>query len=315
MHDTSSVYLTQYGRVETRYDMGYFDGQILGDQWNLLYFPALSEVNNFVLDFVSFDMSDSPELTEIPLGGSCFVSNQYVTIPSGTSAGTPVTVVGIASTYRASKSLFQVATSDLQYFEYNEMTILHDDNGNVQSVEYGELTSGSLGPEHIVGLGTYWAHMNPSGTSMIIDFIPNVSFNQSVNVKTINVSIANTSYSTTDFLGFDTGEVKSFNVEIPALPTPLSNVVTYYDTQYKCLHAIVTVEDPINKQYKVSEINVINDEARSYITEYAILDTNPAVGLGTFTTDMDAGQTRLLFTPNPDINVYVKGFQLSVGRF
>ena len=315
IHDDQSVFLTQYGRVETQYDLGYFDGEIIGTQWNLLFYPKLSDVNNYLLDYVTFDMTDTSEITQISLGDVCYIENQYSTVPFQTTAGSPITIVGIASTYRAAKSLIQVSTSDLRYFEYNEITMLHDDNGNVQSIEYGELTTSGLNPTHDVGLGTYWAHMDNTNENMLLEFIPNSDIEQDINFKTINVSIANTNYSTTDVFGFDTGQIESFVLDVPATPTPTPNLITYYDSQYKCMHVLATVEDPINKQYKVSEINIISDLGNSYITEYAIVDTNPEVGLGTFTTQLVSGETRLLFTPNPDTNAYIRGFNLSIGRF
>lgn len=82
-----------------------------------------------------------------------------------------------------------------------------------------------------------------------------------------------------------------------------------------------TTSRPLNKEYRVSEIQVINDQVNSYITEFGTL-VIPApsnafgeVGIGTFRTRQVSSNTILEFVPTPLTEVEIRGYLISIGRF
>ena len=51
-------------------------------------------------------------------------ASSTATVALGSTTST--TIVGIASTYRASKLLVQYCATDNSYFEFDELTVIHD---------------------------------------------------------------------------------------------------------------------------------------------------------------------------------------------
>lgn len=81
-------------------------------------------------------------------------------------------------------------------------------------------------------------------------------------------------------------------------------------------------ERPINKQYEVQELQVINNSRNSYLTEYAKLSISDSPssgistsGIGTFTTRLEGSLTKLLFKPSPNTQYEIQGLQINIGRF
>jgi hypothetical protein len=54
IHNNSFGFLNQYGRVETVSDLGSFDFNIFGVQGQLLFYPTKYEVNDYVINLVSY---------------------------------------------------------------------------------------------------------------------------------------------------------------------------------------------------------------------------------------------------------------------
>jgi hypothetical protein len=81
-----------------------------------------------------------------------------------------------------------------------------------------------------------------------------------------------------------------------------------------------STERPINRKYKSSEIQMTSDSRDSYLSEYGIIDITPSIGIGTvgvgsFSTRLIGGNTRLIFTPSPLTEYRISGLQINVGRF
>ena len=321
IHDNVDVYLTQYGRVETNVDLGRFEGLLIGDAWNLLYFPTFADVNNYLLDFVAYEMTNEvDDLETIGLGDVATLENDLVTLPVG-SGGTSYAVVGVGSTQRAAKIQLQLSNEALTEHELNEITVLHDGLGNVSFLEYGELVTNGNPFAAEPGIGTYFGSMSEDGSIMEVRFTPNVPLDQDWQFKSIVTSIGTTDYTTDGFLSLEAGEIRSINVSIAASDDPTPVVIGGYDSQYKSIYGFAVVTDVLNNQYKASEIQVISDQFNSYISEFGILYDPPVgiansyVGIGTFDTELNGSRTNLLFTPIPNIPVEISMYQMSIGRF
>ena len=316
LYNNSYGFLNQYGVTPTVYNMGFFDFLITGDNGNLLFYPNKSEINNFTLNYVSYDMQDTLSgISTISLGNVAKVGSSSTSLSAGTSIAT--TIIGISTSYRASKVLVQIGATNSSYYQYNELTVIHDGT-NANILEYGQLSTNTLSPVSSTGLGTYNAYL--SGSKLNINFTPNSPLSTEYNVNTIQISISNNSSVGIGSTSLESNELSSNYVSIASSTSPNSNIITTYDNQkYSCAYYLVSVEDTTNSNYQVSEVLVVDNKNNSpsfattdaYISEFGIIQTNTS--LGTITADVLDTNTNLYFTPIPNIDAKVRVFQHSLG--
>jgi hypothetical protein len=316
LHNTSYGFLNQYGVTPTVYNMGFFDFIITGDDGNLLFYPTKNEYNNFTLNYVSYDMQDTLSgVGTISLGDVAIVGSSSTSLNVGTSTST--TIIGISSTYRASKVLVQIGATDSSYYQYNELTVIHDGT-NANLLEYGQLSTNTLSPVSSTGLGTYSAYL--SGSNLNIDFTPNSPLPVQYNFNTIQISISNNSSVGVGSTLLESSKLSSNYVSIASSTSPNANIITTYDNQtYSCAYCLVSIEDTTNNNYQISEVLIVDDKNNSpsfastdaYISEFGIIQTNTS--LGTITANVSDTNTNLYFTPIPGIDTKVRVFQHSLG--
>ena len=310
VHDDNSIgFINQYG-LSTYEDLGFFDFNVSGNFGNLLFYPNKSRFDDYYLQSVSFSLNDIVSgIGSINLGNSVIINTNSIIIPEGTESST--TIVGIASTYRSSKILVQIGSTDFSYYETNEITIINDGN-NVHLLEYGQLTTNNSLSQASSGIGTYSAYLD--GSQVKINLKPNNSTTIDYVVNTFNVSLANTISSGIGTEIISGSAVSSSSVEISSSISPSSNVITSYsNNSYDGSYLIVSIEDKSNSQYQASEFLSLTNlsENKCYTTEFGILQTGNNLGIitaGIFGTD-----TVIYFTPNPNIEVDVKVFSISLG--
>ena len=154
LHDDQFGYLNQYGRVETVEDMGYFDFDVVNGNGRLLFYPEKYRFNNFDITFAAYGLKDGISgVGNTALGSVAEIRTTTKDVP----ANTVTPIVSIANTYRASKLLIDIQTDDDRY-EFDEFTLIHDGNGScgeIDAIEYAQLTSHSRDDASSVGLGTY----------------------------------------------------------------------------------------------------------------------------------------------------------------
>jgi len=303
LHNDSQGFLNQYGRVETVGDLGSFDFNIIGSEGQLLFYPNKYQVNDYNVSLFSYDIRDTiAGIGTVNLGDSVKISSSTKTIPVGFS--TTTTLVGIASTYRASKILVQYAAANQSYYEYDELTVIHD-GSDVEFLEYGQLSTDTLSPIGSSGIGTYSAYL--SGSNLNIDFTPNAGLGVTYYVNTLRVSIANTSSSGVGTETLNTGYLESRITSIASSTSPVANVISEYSSTYSCAYYIACLEDLTNNQQQISEIIVADDGTTPSITEFGILQTNSTIG--DFDVTISGGKTQLTFTPISNAEVQVRVFQ------
>jgi hypothetical protein len=98
--------------------------------------------------------------------------------------------------------------------------------------------------------------------------------------------------------------VHDHGLRITTSNTSLQPVDTFPATTYRSAKYVVSVTDPVNSKYQVTEILLLQDGTSTYTTEYATLLSNTS--LATFSSDITTGNVRLLVTPavaNVQINV------------
>lgn len=303
LHNNSIGFLNQYGRVETVLDLGSFDFNIVGTEGQLLFYPTKYAVNDYNLSHVAYNIEDTiAGIGSTDFGDTVKVSSSTATLPLGTSS--PTTIVGIASTYRSSKLLIQYGAVDNSYFEYDELTVIHDGT-NVELLEYGQLSTDTILSTASTGLGTYSAYL--SGSNLNIDFTPNVGLGVTYNVNTLRISIANTSSTGVSTSTLNTTILDSRITSIASSTSPIANVVSEYSSDYSCAYYVISIEDTTNGQYQVSEVVVADDGITPSITEFGVVQTGS--NLGNFDCSISGGKTQLTFTPISNANVQVRVFQ------
>jgi hypothetical protein len=304
LHNDLYGFLNQYGRVETQNDLGSFDFNISGSEGQLLFYPTKYEFNDYDVNLFSYDIRDTISgIGTLDLGDSVKISSATKTIPVGFS--TTTTLVGIASTYRTSKLLVQYVAADNSYYEYDELTVIHD-GSNVDLLEYGQISTDVLVSLGSPGIGTYNAYL--SGSNINIDFTPNVGLGVTYYTNILQVSIANTSSSGVSTSNLNTGSVESRITSIGSSTSPIANVISEYSNLvYSCAYYIVSLEDTTNNQYQVSEIVVVDDGSTASLTEFGIVQTKS--NIGNFDVTISGGKTQLTFTPISNANVQIRVFQ------
>ena len=180
------AYLNEYGDIPTFDNLGTFEFNILGSEGQLLFYPTKYQFNDYNVSLISYNITDSTA----GIGSTSFeiLLISLVALWLLLLATAATTIAGIASTYRASKLLVQYCATDNSYFEFDELTVIHDGT-TADLLEYGQIVSESGGASP--GIGTYNAYL--SGSNVNIDITPNVALASTFTVNTIRVSIADTS--------------------------------------------------------------------------------------------------------------------------
>jgi len=307
LHNNTVGFLNQYAPIYTTYEMGYFDFVVLGDEGNMRFYPNKSSVNNFDVNFISYNIEDSLASNSTQyLGSVARITSSSVSIPVGTSS--PTTVVGIASTYRASKLLITIGAEDESYFESTELTVIHD-GSDVNVLEYGELATDSLTPYSSVGLGTYGAYL--FGSTLNIDFTPYTPLSKSYYVNCIRTSISDGSSTGIGTVSLSTAELSSNYVSIASSTAPVQNLISTYTVSHDSAYYLVCVEDTTNNRYQISEVVVVDDETNAYYSEFGTIETHTS--LGSISADVSGTDTNLYFTPIPGIDSQVRIVKTAVG--
>jgi len=297
IHDNSIGYISQYGRVESTYDLGSFDFTVEGSEGVILFYPTKYSVNDYNVSTLSYNLRDSLSgVGTSSFGGAVDIKTSSVSVSSGAT-----TIVGIASTYTSAKVLVEIAGSNGDY-QFDELSILH--NGTtVEFIDYGQLTTISQDIYSSSGLGTYYPYL--SGSQLKIDFTPNVGVAATIN--TIQVAIGNTLSSGIGTFDMKHARLQATSTSIASSTSPVATVVAEYLEDYDCAYAVLQVSDTTNNRHQLSELVVLDDGTETYVAEYANIDTFGGSGLGTVGS-ATTSSTKLTFTPLPNINVSVKVF-------
>ena len=303
LHDNDYGYLNQYGKIYNNNDLGYFDFSIAGTEGTLEFHPVFYEENNYNISFSSLSVGDlTTSVGEQSLGDIVSIASSSTVLAAGTSTAT--TVVGIASTYRASKIYVVVGAEDGSYYEVDELGIIHNDV-DVTFNNYGQLSNDDLTSFGSTGIGTYHAYL--SGSELKVDLTPNVGLATNHYVNTIRVSIANTSAVGVGTSNMFDSFVSSNFTDIAASGSPTAITVAQFPYDFDAAYYIAVIEDLTNLEYQISELVVLKNQSNAYVSEFGYVETNG--NLGTFTVDIIGDDTVLQFTPNTSIETSVRIFQ------
>jgi hypothetical protein len=312
IHNGSRAYINQYGRVETVRDLGSFDVSFRENFGNLLFYPTLFELNDYDLSYISLDIENTVAgIGETTLGDTVKISTQNYTIPTSSSGN----IISIGTTYRASKILVQLDSTDGRS-AVDEINLIHD-GSNIEFLNYGQMIASGFDSFESIGLGSYYPYI--AGSELKIDFIPYSGIG--VTANSIIISIANTSSTGVGTYSFGQSDqniafINSSITSIASSSSPFENVIAVYpnditsEEQHDASYFLICVEDTTNGRYQFSEAILIDDDSDVFLTEYGNIET--VSGLGTVGAGAGTTYTSLYFTPNPNIDVQVRVFQMSL---
>ena len=305
--------INQYGQVDTIRDLGSMDSTVDGSEAVLRFFPTKSEFNNYNVTTLSYNLNELGLTTSLTAGVSTSIgagSNPVgALVPIGaatTLGGTAhgggeviVATVGSATTTglpsaagkapfemfcpRSAKTIVAIATSE-GTVEYNELSmVMHQSavglGSTVAFEQYGQLTIhnrrdnlaaeplGTFRP-HIVGLGT---------TAQIqIGFTPNAGITTAF-INSVTIGISSETYTGIGTVKLKNGSLIAQSTTIPSRSAPYPVGVGSYVEEFDAAYAIVQVKDTTNDRYEFSEIMMVDDDTRVFMTEYGNIVTGAGV--------------------------------------
>ena len=311
LQDKTKAFIGQYGRVESKIDLGSFDFTISGTEGLLLFYPTKYEVNNYNISFASFDIDNTVAgIGSTSLGDTAIIFSSKVS-----SISSPTNIVSIGTTYRSSKIILEI-DSDEGILEYNELNVIHN-GSEVDILEYGQLTTDSLDETGTSGLGTYSASISGGNVNIIFNPIAGIA----CTVNTVVVSLASTTSAgigQTIQIGTEEEDgiahIDSRTTYITASASPgintISNYAIYTGDEHNAAYYIISVENTTDNQYEMTEVIVVDDSTEVYITEYGTVTSN--VGLGTIGVSRGSDFVNLLYTPIPNVDIQVRVFQIAL---
>jgi hypothetical protein len=312
LHDNSFGYLNQYGKIYTKNILGSFEFNIFGPQCNLLFYPNKFEINNYNLNYVSFDIGNIPENQDnISLGDIANITSQKTTILENSID--PINIITIDSQYRSLKIIVQISSQNSDYYEVDELNIIHDGN-NVYISEYGQLTTESGSASAISGIGSYNSYIN--GSDLFLDIILNQENEVKYNINCLIFSISDQNSISSDIINIDNSYLKSGLTTLNSTDNPslIKNLICSFDKQYVSSYILISIEDLDNNQYQLSELLVLYNPAinQSYYIEYGLVKTQNS--LGKIESDVVGNNIEVYFTPHSNINCEVRILESTFGR-
>ena len=324
VHNNSDIYLQQYGRIESVYNLGSFDSNILGSKGRLLWYPRNYKVNDYDLTAISYHIDDDLLSVGSTSFGVTKIDSTSTQVATATTTG--VNIVSIGVTYRSAKILVNIrgdnSVASGGEFEFEEMNLIHDGT-TVNVSEWGNLlTEVESTDDAGAGLGTYSAYI--SGSNVKLDWFPSqthAGIGTTAVVNTIQVSMAATgSLGAQGTIDLKHGRFQSTPTGIASTTSPSVNVIGEYVTQasstvdgYDAAYFVVQLTDTnqtgTSEMFEglvIDDYRLDTDSGDSYETWYGQVGTS---GIGTVGTrvvsDSNAGvaTVQLLCTPTANIAV------------
>lgn len=284
----SELYITQYGKNSSVFDLGDFDITQNGNSAVLSFYPLDDRPNDYSFCYISYDTKkDYVFYNNYELGNTGIVGS-YSTSISATNSSL---IAQIPIKYTSSKLLMSI--SGEENHQYEELNIIHNNN-EVFIEPYSRLSNLED------GLGSYSGYLD--NNYLYLNFTPNPTLESEFSVNYSRVSLANPTFTTTGYKKYRNAYTATSLTNIAASSTPQNVVVSSYGPGYSGAYYIVQVTDNTNSRIELYELLVTDDSINSYLVNYGIVRS--AVPLGEFRA-VKSTTTELQFKPNPNINVSV----------
>lgn len=308
IHNGSNGYINQYGRVETVGNMGSFDISVFEDEGRILFYPTKYRVNDFDLSYISYDVKDYISgVGNTNYGNIVDIQSIFTERTSGIGA---TTIASIPLEYRSSKLLVQIEDSQ-NIYEYDEITVIHDGT-NVEILDYGQITTDSLGIGASSGIGTYYAYI--SGSNLNVDLIPDYPYDADINTLRVSIASSDSGYVDTGAEDLNTTRLESHYVGIGTSTSTSATKIAEFENgilNYTGGYLLISVEDITNQRYQVSEMVVTTDDTEAYYSEFGQLYNDSEVGI--ITAGVNGSYTEIYFTADSEIDAEVRVFANYIG--
>ena len=309
---TTFGYLNQYGRVDTETPLGSFDFSVSGADGYLDWYPVKFKRNDYSVSVVSYDLKGTATgIGSTAFGDSVVAITSSITLP--TSMTSMAGIVTIPKTFNASKVILEFNATDESFYEFQELNYVYNSfNGELELLDYGNLTAESKVAKAGVGLGTYGARV--SSDKVIVEFTPHSALSTSFVCNSMILSF-DESKTGVSSVTFDTADISSKVTsigstekagEVPGIHT----VSTYNLTDYGSSYYMVSVSAG-GTMHQMSEVAVASTAGRVDLTEYGIIFSD--MGLGTVGANIKGTDVELSFRPIAGIACTVQVYQNSVG--
>jgi hypothetical protein len=288
----SELYITQYAKNSSVFDLGNYDIVKNGNSAVLSFYPIDDKPNDYSTCYISYDTKkDYLTYNSYDLGNTANVGSYHTSIGStGTSL-----IAQIPKKYTSTKLLLSISGSTTH--QYEELNIIHN-NSEVFIEPYSRLSNVED------GLGQYTASVD--NNFLYLNFSPYSTSETQFNVNYSNVSLANTSFTTTGYKKYRQAYTSTILTNIAASANPTEIAVASYGAGFAGGYYIVQVTDNTNSRIEMYEILLTSDTLESYMVVYGILRSD--VPLGEFKS-VKSTTTELQFKPNKNINVSVLVYQ------
>ncbi|MGA1049435.1 MAG: hypothetical protein ACO3UU_15640, partial [Minisyncoccia bacterium] len=266
----------------------------------------------FDIELVSYSLFDtfvglgSTTQEYYSLGDLVVFNNQISKIAAGTTATVGISTIDFS--YRSSKILVTLNDNNGQFRESVELNVTHDGT-EVYISEYGKLYTEPLNPP--IGFATYSGVI--SGSDIIINATPTVSYGSTLEINTFNISIGDITKTSSGILALSNTRLESgfVNIGITTAPTPIQ--IHEHTLVYGGSYYYISVEDVSNGIYNSLELTTVNNDSDVYQTEFgSVISDDSLVELGTFESEIVGNRCKLFFTPLPGRNLSVRYYYQGV---
>ena len=289
--------------------------------------------------------SSNPQRALVSIGASNVLAGTAHSAISGVPAEVKILTVGTASTTgvaltsgsrnytsadaskyqlfnpRSAKIIVSVATSE-GTVEYNELSLVMHQNVGVGSTvaweTYGQLSihnrSDSFNAEP---LGTFRPYIVGVGTTAAVE----IGYTPKAGITTAWINSITIGISSESATGVGTISLRNANLSaqastIPGRAAPYPVGIASYTNDFDGAYCLIQIKDTLNDTYEFSEVMMIDDDDRVFMTEYGNILTGAGAttGIGTINAKRNSAEcrTELTFVPNANIPVEVKTFMQSV---
>lgn len=306
LYNKNSGFINEYGTVDSFYKIGSFDFSISEEIGNLEFYPEKFEVNDFDISLVSFNLlNDSIGISTQNIGNISSIVSNTKQVSAGIGS-TTVSIAGIASTDRTSKILISLKSEDETLIEFNELTVLLDNNYNATILDYGHLSNNTL--TSILDKGIYDVYYDNPSQKIVVDLTANVSTSSTIKVTTTSISLSSTGTGSSEFL-LDNSSILSSFCGIGSTAVPGITTISSYSSSYASSYHIVSVSDIVGNRHQTSEINILNDGSETYIVEYGVLKNQDT--LCSFGSTIIGSTISLYAIPIANASLEVRVFTIS----
>jgi hypothetical protein len=314
LHDGVEGYLNQYAVISSEDVMGYFDFKTEIDRFGqLLFYPSITDRKIYRYNNFSTGIGDAlvgAANTELNFGDIAKIEYVNTIIPENDS--TPISLPGISTDQRACKLLVTISDTNNSYYQFNELSILHNDE-DVLINSFGDLNNLNLDPTYSSGIVTFSASIDNNNLSLLLH--PNVGIGTSLFVNATITSIASTGIIGQNLQILGNVFNSRFISTSMTGSIPENKLIFTHSPRYNSTYSNILIEDKTNNNFEFIEMNTLlnNSIQESFVVEYGVLSFENSVGQFNSEINNITGDFELYFTPYEDIDYTMRLLTTVIG--